>query len=177
MRISLVHHRRIGWPLLAVLSAVIFCIPNLAVAQGLQWMHMVGPGAGWVASSVSVFWTTDNGQHWKDITPPRAVAGESVASVFFLNASTGWALLTHYEMPQPRFDLAATQNAGSTWSVSQIHLPGDAKYPTLVTEGYLQFLDANRGWMNLSVESSSAYHSGLLLRTIDGGKNWTLPQG
>lgn len=154
--------------------ATLLCVSNTAVAQGLQWMHLLSPGVGWVASSSQVFWTTDNGQHWKDITPPLH---EAVTSVFFLDGSTGWVLLSKYEMPQPRFDLAITMDSGATWSVNRLPLPGQPDYPILVTQGYIQFTDDVHGWMNLSVESSSAYHSGLLFRTGDGGKDWTLLRG
>lgn len=161
----------------AFVIAVVLALVGTSGAQGLQWMHLVAPNVGWVASSASLFWTTDNGEHWRDITPPRPMADEKIAAVYFLDTSTGWVLLSHYEEPQPRFDLAITRDSGATWSVDQLQLPVEPHYPTLVTQGYIQFMDGAHGWMNLSIESSSAYHAGLLFRTVDGGKNWSLSKG
>ena len=45
----------------AIIFVSVIAIPRAAPAQGLQWMHLLSPGVGWVASSAQVFWTSDNG--------------------------------------------------------------------------------------------------------------------
>src|SRR5579862_2962984 len=145
--------------------------PTVAISQNFQWMHLLAPDVGWIASNSSLLWTTDNGQHWNNVTPTRTMSDERIVSVFFLDISTGWVLLSHYQIPQPGFDLAFTQDSGATWSTTPLRLPSS---PIFVTQAHIQFLDAAHGWMNLSVESSSAYHSGVLFKTVDGGKNWSL---
>jgi len=158
----------------AIVAAITFIAlivaPSAAVAQGLQWMHLLSPGVGWVASRAQVFWTTDDGQHWKDITPPQH---ETVISVFFLNDSMGWVLMSRYEEPEPRFDLALTKDSGRSWSSTLLSIPINPRQITLGTGGHVQFTDSAHGWMNLSVLSGPAFHLGLLLQTADGGASWS----
>jgi photosystem II stability/assembly factor-like uncharacterized protein len=154
--------------------AGMLCIANIAIAQGLQWMHLLSPGVGWVTSSGALFWTTDNGRHWKNITPH---GDGGIASVFFLDTSTGWVLMSRYEEPEPRFDLAFTRDSGVTWSLTHLKIPVNPNEYTLAPQGDMQFTDAMHGWMNLSVQSGSAFNFGLLFRTTDGGKTWVWSPG
>jgi photosystem II stability/assembly factor-like uncharacterized protein len=157
--------------------AVVLAVASTANAQGLQWMHLLGPGVGWAATSANLFWTTNNGQHWNDITPPRPIPDEGIASVFFLDSSIGWVLLAHYDEPMPRFDLAYTKDSGATWSLTELKIPVSPGDLILLPEGSMQFTDASHGWMNLAVGSSSNFHLGLLLRTENGGKTWIYSNG
>src|SRR2546429_655382 len=85
-------------------------------SRGIQSMKLMAPGVGWAASSGQLFWTTDGGQNWKDITPP-ANPGTGISAVFFLDTSTGWVVLSRQADPdqEREFDFAATTNAGASW--------------------------------------------------------------
>jgi len=156
----------------AIVAAIVFtaviALPGAAVAQG---MHLTAPGVGW-ASTNGLYWTTDNGKNWKNITPP--IHG-GIVSVFFLDSSTGWVL--GGEGVPADFELAFTQDSGSSWSVTKLDLGVDPNSATLLAQGHIEFLDAAHGWINLSLESSSAYNLGLLFRTADSGKHWTRVKG
>ena len=155
----------------ALVLAIMLLLGNSPVAQGKQLM---APGVGWASSGGALYWTTDNGKEWKNITP-RIHGG--IVSVFFLNSSTGWVLGSPLGEVPADFELAFTQDSGSSWSVTQLNLGVDPNSATLLGQGDIEFLDTDRGWMNLALQSGAPYHSGLLFRTEDGGKHWTLSKG
>src|SRR5579863_4794734 len=85
-------------------------------ASGIESMKLLTPEIGWASSGSSLFWTTDNGQHWKDIAP-RTKEREEIASVFFLDNFAGWVLLVdEAQADKPKFDVAATSDGGRNWS-------------------------------------------------------------
>jgi len=50
-------------------------------------MKLLAPGIGWALANHHLFWTTDNGASWKDITPSkRAGSDEHISHVFALDA-------------------------------------------------------------------------------------------
>jgi len=144
--------------------------------NGIQSMKLLTRDVGWASSRQKVFWTSDAGRHWKDITP-HAEDRESIASVFFLDGSRGWVLFSEYDEPQPRFDLATTTDAGGNWSHTTLVTAGLTPVEaTLGTTARMYFLDSLHGWINLSAVSSAAAHSGAALTTLDGGKTWNWVQ-
>jgi len=52
-------------------------------------LKLLTPEVGWAADPQRLFWTTDGGGDWKDITPKKPVVEEEIASAFFLDTSTG----------------------------------------------------------------------------------------
>lgn len=147
------------------------CIPM----QAQESMELITQDKGWaLEKSRELFWTNDNGAHWTDISPP---AGEAISTVFFLDASHGWALLTD-EAAHARVSLrvATTTDSGQTWSISPLKVPSQEP-DQLDGRGWLDFVDALHGWVVLPCKSSSAISWALLLVTNDGGKSWgELPQ-
>ncbi len=118
-------------------------------------------------------WTNDNGKHWREMNLPNGTR-----SIFFLNPTTGWALITQgSEGANPGFALGTTHDSGATWSVNSIKVPVDPNQFILPGPGCLQFSDAMHGWINLLEQSGSAFDFGILLKTVDGGKTWTRTDG
>jgi photosystem II stability/assembly factor-like uncharacterized protein len=164
--------------------AIVLMLAPFASAQD-WWMQMqlLSTNVGWTFSGGDMVWTNDNGRHWKEITPDVRALNEGIVSVFFLDTSRGWALLSGYDDPSdaglrsPKYGLAFTKDSGATWSVKQLNIPVNPNECILLPQGYIQFTDATHGWMNLDVQSGAAFHSGILLRTVDGGKNWTWAPG
>ena len=109
---------------------------------------------------------------------------QMVSSVFFVDASTGWVLLSCSDGRDPIvddvcFEFASTTNAGENWSVVHPKIVDPAPQSVITEDGqgfsgttFLDFADTQRGWAilkrNLHVEASS----GEMLRTVDGGKTW-----
>jgi photosystem II stability/assembly factor-like uncharacterized protein len=101
-------------------------------------MKLLSPTTGWAATDTVLFWTGDEGAHWKDITPPQSEdpkpRGDSkcnvpvncdastltylfqdhtrhLASVFFLDSSAGWVLVAHNQHSL----MDASPNSESDW--------------------------------------------------------------
>jgi len=143
-------------------------------------MRLLTPEVGWVLGGNRLLWTADAGKNWTDITPeagpiPAFGSRARIASVFFLDTSTGWVLLyqTDPKTDEPRFKLASTSDAGVNWSIESLTIPGvDPRSTLLSGSGRIDFLDYLHGWMNLDVVSSSNFRLGILVKTEDGGRTW-----
>jgi photosystem II stability/assembly factor-like uncharacterized protein len=157
--------------LLVIVSSFLFLTPFAKAAR----MKLLTPEVGWVIHHPGLMWTTDGGNHWKNITPPLP-PGEHIASVFFLNTQQGWALLSgpgEKGSDEPHFDLAVTNNAGARWSIANVTFPPlPHGFPQIYGPASMDFLDSLHGWINMRLETSAAVMGGVLLETDDGGKTW-----
>ena len=154
-------------------------------ANPIESMKLLTTDTGWATTRSKLFWTTDGGTTWKDITPNANHRQQVVSSVFFLDASTGWALLScsdgsDISADNSCFALASTANSGESWSVTQeqsVHpFPKERLEDGYGFSGasWLDFVDAQHGWEMLDIATSSANPSaGEMLRTVDGGKTWS----
>ena len=168
---------------LAVLSGV-------ASARPAPSIGLVGPGVGWALLSQGtayspndhLFWTSDDGGAWNDITP-RDPASRQIAGVFFLDASRGWALLALKRDPPKNnqepdnfitdisgFDLASTTDGGANWTIR--HLAALPEGVGWLAASQIFFLDAAHGWMSIESPTPHWGGEGILLATIDGGNTW-----
>jgi photosystem II stability/assembly factor-like uncharacterized protein len=165
-------------------------------------MKMITPEVGWAVTGGKLWWTADQGAHWSNITPkPFANAGsiseqegfdgqpETFASIFFLDTQRGWVLLCCGERDPnkprngfPEFHLAATTDAGRTWSIARVKIPHGIQPRMDSYSGQIEFADPTHGWMMLtqsSVQAADARGGGqqvvvssVLLTTSDGGTRW-----
>ena len=66
------------------------------VALPIKDFKLLSSGTGWVSTGNRLLFTTDNGAHWKDISPPVPAPadpdGDRFSGVFFLDRSIGWLL-------------------------------------------------------------------------------------
>jgi len=166
---------RVVFKSLIISLILTFCLCAISAAQQagrIESMKLLAPDVGWAAANQKLFWTVDNGSHWKDITPPHGPS-EILKDVFFLDESNGWALLDAYEEQSSTvsFHLAVTANSGRSWTVTPVMVPSQ-KPDELAGNGWLDFVDPLHGWVVLQANSGSAFSWGLLLSTEDGGKNW-----
>src|SRR3989442_11814921 len=95
---------------LILFLALLSCTPALAQEERMQ---LLTPNVGWVLGGDTLFWTTDNGDHWTNITPPASVPVERIGDVFFLDSTTGWVVLSRWDQATDnwRFDLAETNDS------------------------------------------------------------------
>jgi len=177
------------WIALITLLSTLLDVPVssaavLIVLGRVHSMKLLTADVGWATiDSVSfpggrtgrLFRTTDAGANWKDITPPAQPAAR-IESVFFLDPERGWVLLDFSREDTACFEVASTTNAGASWSMSRVNT--EALIPTnratLIGQGRIAFSDGLHGWMNLDVQSSSAFQLGATLMTVDGGQTWKL---
>jgi photosystem II stability/assembly factor-like uncharacterized protein len=174
--------------LLSTLSGVPFSSAAVLIVLGrVHSVKLLTADVGWVTvdslslpggQSGRLFWTLDAGANWKDITPPVQPAAR-IESVFFLDPERGWVLLLDLtgDEDTASFEVATTTNAGASWSISLVNT--EAMIPrnraTLSGQGRIAFSDGLHGWMNLDVQSGSAFRLGATLMTVDGGQTWKLP--
>jgi photosystem II stability/assembly factor-like uncharacterized protein len=156
----------------AGLCAVVLCA--CAIAQE-RTMQLLAPSTGWALGNGRLFWTADNGERWIDITPGRA--GTKIADVFFRDVINGWVLLeSNAGDGMIRVVLATTSDGGHIWSFADIPIP--KQFPDeLSGAGWVDFADAEHGWVVLKNHTSSAFSTARLIQTMDGGSKWQeLPQ-
>jgi photosystem II stability/assembly factor-like uncharacterized protein len=169
---------------------------------GVTSFEMVAPNVGWATATESyggrdsLFWTTDGGVHWRNITPnpftnseyPRPVEfrrgdvePEKIASVFFLDTHKGWVLFCCGQSEStdaegdtmPQYDLAMTTDSGTTWSIARVNIPAEIHDNVkFVDNGQIRFADFLHGWMNMT--SCNYGHTCLaqMITTSDGGRSW-----
>ena len=160
----------------SLLLALLSCAPALAQEERMQ---LLAPNVGWVLGGGKLYWTTDNGGHWTDITPPVPERSVKLTDVFFRDAAEGWALLSGYDHASDtwRFDLAETNDSGVTWSVTPVVYPDLPQWLRDAIGGLAapRFVDRLHGWMVMGLAGNS--RPGRLLATEDGGRNWNWVNG
>jgi hypothetical protein len=113
---------------------------------------------GWLVSGNRLYWTTDRGKSWEDISPAP------IQLAYFLPSGQTWAVST---LNQDHTSLYHSSNWGATWESLDLTLPPDAWWPL-----QLQFTSPTTGWLVIQKETSQAFDVGILMKTSDGGITW-----
>lgn len=147
---------------------------SAASAQQIQSMKLLTAQTGWATSGNHLYWTTDNGAHWKDIAPHMSPKlNEGIGGIFFLDTSTGWVVLSNTnDKEEQQFRMVSTSDAGATWSSSPIKLPWERHAADFDGGADVFFLDHLRGWINLDLSHGLIPAGARLLATQDGGRTW-----
>jgi photosystem II stability/assembly factor-like uncharacterized protein len=144
-------------------------------AQGVTEMQQLAPGVGWALSNGRLLWTSNGGSLWGDITPQGLIMG-SWHSIFFLDAAHAWIVTVanaNSEASDANVTLFRTEDSGQTWQSIPFEL---ISHPDLKTTEArpksVFFVDSRRGWFLWRNPTSSAFSSGKMLATEDGGISW-----
>ena len=135
---------------------------NLVVTPTLTVIDMLDEKNGWGLTAQGVLRTADGGSQWMDITPPGLSEPASPPLGFFLNLETAWILLPR-DQNFSSGTLYRTTDAGKTWTSAKVPFSG----------GYLDFLDAQHGWVLFASDCGAGSCGGSLFQTSDGGDTWT----
>ncbi len=140
--------------------------------SGIQGFHMVLVDQGWLLLNNRLYWSTNGGAGWKDITPSYSQQA-TIADVNFIDENHGWVVLIVTSGDDPVYAIARTADAGSTWQTEVVPLfsPGDVS--AIAQAVYLQMLDSQTGWLVIKQSTSINFSLGTLFRTADGGHTWT----
>jgi photosystem II stability/assembly factor-like uncharacterized protein len=127
---------------------------------------------GAVAVGGHVLVTGDGGATFTTTTPPPLGTVDSLPYAFYLTTTTGWVGTTQSSAttsPSSIVTIWRTVDAGRSWQ--NVHLPAFS-VPSAHVAGFY-FLDAQRGWMSVSLQSGMQHNPGALFKTADGGATWT----
>jgi photosystem II stability/assembly factor-like uncharacterized protein len=123
-------------------------------------MDLLNEREGWLLTEEGLFWTVNGGQEWKNISPVKGY--NALEAAFFLDSHRGWVMAHEGE----GLILWRTMDGGQTWQSSP--------FPASWEGGsiFIQFVDAQNGWVMLKLPSGRNFSIGRLFRTMDGGSNW-----
>jgi len=150
------------------------------VAMTVRDFKLLAPGVGWVSTGNRLFRTSDNGEHWKEISPPGPALG-TYASVYFVDEETGWVLFPNRADDDAgpvnpgaysdwSFTLSYTMDGGGSWS--SVDLPTYRGDRGLSDQGVVAFADKLHGWISLGTAGNTLTAQSVLLVTSDGGRLW-----
>jgi hypothetical protein len=154
----------------------------LATTQtsGIQKFDLLLNLDGWVLMDNHLYWTSDEGASWSDITPP-VPSNSRIYDVNFIDSESGWVLWNESNGDGSQtLSISHTSDQGRNWIDTSVRTftvyDPDANLET----ASIFWLDANTGWISIKRESSSNVSIGSLFRSDDGGNTWmqlSLPVG
>lgn len=164
------------------LSLALFAFLLLTIPTHAQdTFKLFTPTTGWYMTFSRIFYTSDSGAHWSDISPLKdhSTTPSNTLAVHFSDPRTAWALIVVDSGPQPDcdhnfdFDVASTTDAGAHWQRRTIPVPPADVCPRLLHRGSeIFFLDSAHGWVNLVTSNDTNSPITLLLYTTDAGSTW-----
>ena len=146
----------------------------------IQEFSPLSASSGWVRMDSRLYFTSDDGSNWQDITPALPATAD-LLSASFLDPKTGWVL---WSDPQANGNLdlqfSSTSDAGMTWEsrLVQTILPDDPD--SYIQSASMDWLDGSTGWISIKRQTGTNFSAGALFHTVDGGHSWTrsaLPVG
>ena len=135
----------------------------------LDQFNMLTATSGWILLDQHLFWTSDAGQTWNEISPSIPV-GAAVQDVSFIDFNTGW-LLWNSVSPDGSvlFQLAHTIDHGATWTIRSLPLFEVDEIASYAEKAEMGWFNAQTGWISVKQNSGSNFSIGTLFRTSDGG--------
>jgi photosystem II stability/assembly factor-like uncharacterized protein len=128
---------------------------------------------GWVQLGQNIYWTSDGGRRWENISP-SGLRPDGLRGATFLDTSHGWVVsASTNDAGEFDYAIARTFDRGRSWQVHRLSLfaPNDPDgYANAV---FLQFINERTGYMVVRRATSANFRVGTLFKTTDGGLNWT----
>lgn len=104
---------------------------------------------------------------WKDVTP--AHFGSDPMGGQFLTPTLGWAVDVQVSGKTTKDFIAySTSDGGATWKSVTVPWQDEGQ----ATAAYLQFVDAQHGFISVALHPQTSRRPGFLYTTSDGGKTW-----
>lgn len=149
---------------------------SLRASNSIENIQLFSSGKGYLINNDRLLATSSAGNDWRDVTPIQT--GSKMQAEIFVSAEEGFAVLQQQdpssdEIKPVSFDLYHTTTAGNQWS-KLATLPVGKDIDRLGAGTFLNFSDAQHGWIELKQPSSSAFSFGDMLSTSDGGVTWQM---
>ena len=126
----------------------------------LRQFDMLTASSGWILLDQKMFWTSDAGQTWSDISPALP-SGAAVQDVQFIDSELGWVLFTTLN-PEggALFHLAHTTDGGITWTTHTLSLFESGEIASYAEKAEMGWFDAQKGWLSIKQASGSNFSLG-----------------
>jgi len=134
---------------------------------------LIDENHGWVAIDDALYISDNQGETWADITPKQelgvyqkiAIQADGQGSIISVNL--------HDESIQAT--VLKTRNFGEDWQIidSNLQFVLLDNHAGPIEELFVQWHNADVGWLMAKQVSGINFSHGVLLRTIDGGKYWS----
>jgi len=113
---------------------------------------------GWAAGDTgTLLRTVDGGKNW---LKPAKFTSRNISSVCFINPAVGW-------LTTDTAQIYKSIDSGVSWSLQF--------FPSRSTFGDCIFFDDSTGFASGStMNGANMYNNGIIYKTVNGGKNWTL---
>ncbi len=141
----------------------------LSPVPTIREMGLLSKDEGWILQGERLLVTGDGGNSWQDITPPSA-GEEHLLGAKMLNLRQGWVV--RQAAAGEALDILRTQDGGESWQATSLQLEPSAWDGTPVASAFLDFINADTGWLALRLQSGSSFSLGRLFATQDGGQTW-----
>jgi photosystem II stability/assembly factor-like uncharacterized protein len=134
---------------------------------------LVTSSFGWAVAPDGLFSTHDAGGSWTEIGPAR-VKSSAIRGVFFEDAEHGWVAASAQVGRRGYVTVFVyrTVDGGFRWRRAEVTQPSPALTDAAGAAAYIDFVNPSHGWLMLRLVTSSAFSSGELFVTRDGGVTW-----
>lgn len=123
-----------------------------------------------------LYWTDNDGQSWREITPDRLPA-RNLGSAFFLDRVHGWMISSDADRGESNapIHIIYTEDGGKSWRTVLLQRPM-VNSITDMSPTDIFFSDASHGWILWRLAHTKS-RANALTATSDGGRTWkTLPE-
>jgi photosystem II stability/assembly factor-like uncharacterized protein len=147
--------------------------PYQSQGSDLQDFDLITEQEGWVMLGHNIYWTTDGGNNWENISP-AGLQPSGMRGATFLDTLNGWMVFANAnEVGEYDYSIARTFDRGRSWQVNKLSLFTAGDPDGFGDAIYLQFLDEKTGYMVVRRATSTNFRVGTLFKTTDGGLSWT----
>lgn len=132
--------------------------PIIIASPPIEDVGWLTQDTGWLVSGGQLYWTSDRGKSWQDISPaPIQIA-------YFLPDGHAWAVTT-LDVNLPVW--YSSSDEGASWESHALPLPSDDWMPL-----QLEMTSPTSGWMVMQRVTSLPFKASILMKTEDGGLTW-----
>ncbi len=142
-----------------------------AGATGISGFKLISVDQGWVLSDNQLYWTADGGESWNLISAGLP-EGPTLVAVDFSDSQEGRVLMMDAAGEDPVYSLGSTHDGGATWETGTLSLFAAVDVNASADKVFMQWLDAQTGWLVIKRASGINFSMGSLFRTEDGGLTW-----
>jgi photosystem II stability/assembly factor-like uncharacterized protein len=125
-------------------------------------LEMINAQSGWAVTEQAVVRTGDGGLTWNGLNLPDVTDIGYNSTFFALDENIAWVLAADPQAPVHAGTLYRTEDGGQHWDSIPVPFSG----------GKLDFVNAEQGWMMLSLGVATGSMGVSIFRTGDGGATW-----